>query len=122
MTYVSAILKRASDATMQQLTRQSVRDKLNRYLLNPEHPLGKHKAEWFKQALGYNRANMASLERQIVFDPAKAVQTEITQHGSKFNQTITIHGANGKSIDVVFAWIRGHDDVIKLVTAIPAKK
>lgn len=91
-------------------------------MLNAEHPVGGPKAKWFEEALGYTQENAASLARQIVFDPAKAVATELTQHGQKFEQVIAIAGANGKTIDVNFVWIRNNDGVVRLVTAIPTKR
>ncbi|MGX8796857.1 DUF6883 domain-containing protein [Fusibacter sp. JL298sf-3] len=73
--------------------------------------------------LGYTQDNMDSLAKQIVFDPSKAVQTGVTKYGTKFNQTISVTGANGKVIDVAFAWMKSaKDDVVRLVTAIPTKK
>jgi hypothetical protein len=101
-------------------TQLSVDDKLARYLLNPTHPKGGSKAAWFEQALGFNAANAEDLASQLVFDPSKAVQTEVTQYGTKFNQTIDVTGANGRTIPVVTAWIRGNDGVVRLVTAVPA--
>ncbi|WP_432408147.1 RHS repeat protein [Wukongibacter sp. M2B1] len=105
------------------LTRQSVDDKLARYLLNMDHPVGGSKAKWFKKALGFTQDNMDDLAKQIVFNSKKAVQTGITEYGTKYNQTISINGANGKVIDVTFAWMKSvKDDVVRLVTAIPTKK
>ncbi|CAN5720292.1 hypothetical protein BH10ACT9_BH10ACT9_43990 [soil metagenome] len=104
------------------LSQASVHDKLERYLLNVDHPVGGPKAKWFEQALGFTRGNADDLARQIVFDPAKAVETGVTQYGTKFNQVVPIVGANGKNIDVVFGWIRNDDGVVRLVTAIPTKK
>ena len=105
------------------LTEQSVRDKLARYLLNESHPTGGPKAEWFKQALGFAHENLEGLAQQIKFDPATAIQTGVTEYGIKYNQTIRIAGANGREVDVVFAWMKSvEDDVIRLVTAIPTKK
>jgi hypothetical protein len=101
------------------LSRQSVDDKLLRYLLNPDHEVGGPKAKWFEQALGFTRENAPDLGRQIVFDESKAVETGATQFGTKYNQVIPIVGANGKTIDVTFAWIRNNDGVVRLVTAIP---
>jgi len=80
------------------------------------------KAEWFNQALGFTRENATDLERQIVFDGSKAVETGVTQFGTTYNQVIPITGANGKTIDVVFGWIRNDDGVVRLVTAIPTKR
>ncbi|HMP30115.1 MAG TPA: hypothetical protein PKD85_10970, partial [Saprospiraceae bacterium] len=99
----------------------SIYDKLDRYLLNDQHPVGSTKAKWFKEALGFTKDNIDDLAKQIVYDAKKAVQTQTTQYGTMFNQTIKITGANGKSINVVFAWIRNNDGVIRLVTAVPTK-
>jgi hypothetical protein len=103
-------------------TAESVEKKLNDYLLNPDHAVGGPKAKWFEQALGFNRGNASELGSQIVFNPATAVETGVTQYGTKYNQVISIVGANGKTIDVTFAWIRNNDGIVRLVTAIPTKK
>jgi hypothetical protein len=103
-------------------TAQSVSDKLQRYLLNPDHPVGGPKAKWFKEALGFTQDNMEELAKQIKFDPSQAVETGVTQYGTKFNQTIDVVGANGRQIPVTFAWIRNSDGVVRLVTAIPTPK
>ncbi|MFI5716496.1 DUF6883 domain-containing protein [Nocardia sp. NPDC051750] len=103
-------------------TEDSVNKKLTHYLLNQEHPVGGPKAKWFEQALGYTKENQGDLEKQIKFDPEKAVETGTTQYGTKYNQTIPIVGANGRTIEVNFAWIRNEDGVVRLVTAIPTKK
>ena len=108
--------------TAQKLSRESVVDKLDRYLLNPEHPVGGSKAKWFDEALGFNKSNMDDLANQIVFDPTKAVQTGVTEFGTKYNQVISVTGANGKTIDVTFAWIKNNDGVVRLVTGIPTQK
>ena len=102
-------------------TAASVNDKLARYLLNPSHPVGGAKAKWFEQALGFTQSNSSALAKQIVFDASKAVQTGVTQYGTKFNQVIPITAANGKVIDVTIAWIRNNDGVVRLVTGIPTK-
>jgi hypothetical protein len=97
----------------------SVTDKLQRYTLNPDHPDGRDKARWFKQALGYTRENAEGLAKQLVFDESKAVKTAVTPYGTKFNQTINVVGANGSTIPGKTAWIRGSDGVARLVTAVP---
>lgn len=102
-------------------TAESVERKLSQYLLNADHPVGGDKAEWFQRALGFTQDNLADLAKQIVFDPKKAVQTGVTEFGTKYNQTIAKTGANGKTINVVAAWIRNPDDVVRLVTAVPEK-
>jgi hypothetical protein len=111
-------------STASALTNASVIDKLQRYVLNFNHPSidAKSKAKWFKEALGYTLENMEQLAKQIVFNPNTAVQTKITEHGIKYNQVIPITGANGRTIDVVFAWIKNNDGVVRFVTAIPTQK
>jgi len=103
-------------------TQASVDNKLTNYLLEKDHPVGGSKAEWFDKALGFNKDNSSELAKQIVFEPSKAVETAETQHGVKYDQVISITGANGRVIDVKFGWIKNNDGVVILVTAIPAKK
>lgn len=103
-------------------TQTSVDNKLTNYLLAKDHPVGGSKAEWFDKALGFNKGNSSELAKQIVFEPGKAVKTAETQHGVKYDQVISITGANGRAIDVKFGWIKNNDGVVRLVTAIPAKK
>ncbi|MEX0730117.1 MAG: DUF6883 domain-containing protein, partial [Aquisalimonadaceae bacterium] len=103
-------------------TKASVDDKLVRYLLNPDHPVGGLKARWFESALGFTRNNADDLAKQIVFNERSAIQTAVTPHGTKYNQVISITGANGKIIDVNFGWIRNADGIVRLVTGIPTKK
>jgi len=103
-------------------TQLSVEKKLARYILNPDHAEGASKAKWFKEALGFSKQNSADLAKQIVFDEEKATVIGTNQYGTKYNQTISIVGANGKKIDVVFGWIKDNDGNINLVTAIPTKK
>lgn len=117
---MEGIAKGVSNA--ERLSQGSVVDKLDRYLLNKEHPVGGSKAEWFDKALGFNKDNLNDLAKQIVFDESKAVQTGVTEFGTKYNQVINVTGANGKNIDVLFSWIRNNDGIVRLVTGIPTKK
>jgi hypothetical protein len=99
----------------------SVLDKLYRYVLNPDHPRGGEKAKWFESALGYTRANIGDLAKQIVFDPAKAVKVGTTEYGTNFRQMIMVTGANGRSLPIATGWTQGDDGIMKLVTAFPGK-
>jgi len=103
-------------------TQTSIDNKLTNYLLAKDHPVGGSKAEWFDKALGFNKGNSSDLAKQIVFESSKAGKTAETQHGVKYDQVISITGANGRTIDVKFGWIKNNDGVVRLVTAIPAKK
>ncbi|SER31563.1 Pre-toxin domain with VENN motif-containing protein, partial [Rosenbergiella nectarea] len=103
-------------------TQVSVDQKLANYLLDKQHPVGGSKAEWFDSALGFNKTNSNKLAKQIVFDSSQAVKTAETQFGTKYDQVIPITGTNGRTINVKFGWIENNDGVVRLVTAIPAKK
>ncbi len=61
-------------------TEESVKIKLDSYLLNPDHPVGGFKARWYEQALGFNRSNMEKLAKQLIFDASKAVPTTLTEY------------------------------------------
>ena len=104
-------------------SQETVNNKLNNYLLNPEHEHGAPKAKWFKEALGFSRDNMDQLAKQIIFDKNQATPTTLTEYGQKYEQIIKIVGANGREIDVKFAWIINNgNEFASLVTAIPTKK
>ncbi len=105
--------------TTKTATELSVEDKLARYLLNPNHPVGGTKAKFFEEALGFTKDNADDLARQFVFDPKKATQTTITEYGTKYNQIINVVGANGRTIPINTAWIKGDNGVVRLVTAVP---
>ena len=104
-------------ADMAAASAASVRDKLARYALNLAHPDGGSKAQWFQQALGFTRQNSEGLARQLVFNEKTAVQTGVTEFGTKFTQTIDVVGANGRTLPVKTVWIKGEDGVARLVTA-----
>ena len=55
------------DSEKDQSSEESVRKKLNDYLLNPEHPVGKSKAKWFQSALGFTRDNENKLAETNCF-------------------------------------------------------
>ncbi len=109
-------------ANLPATTEMSIQDKLYNYLLDFNHSKGGPKAKWFKEALGFTRENMDDLAKQLIFNPAKAVQTEVTEFGTKYNQIISVKGANGRTIDVLTSWIRNEDGIIRIITAVPTKK
>ena len=97
-------------------------DKLQRYILNKEHPQGGSKAIWFERALGFTKDNLDDLAKQIKFDPTKAVHKGNNGHADMYEQIIPIIGANGKKIDVQFNFaVQNGETAPKLVGAIPTK-
>jgi len=100
----------------------NLESKLNGYLLNSAHPQNQTKANWFKQALGFDQSNWQELAKQLYFDPATAVLTKTTQHGKTYEQVISVTGINGKTIDVMFVFMKDNSGIVRLVTGIPARK
>jgi hypothetical protein len=45
-------------------------------------------------------------------EPRISIQTGVTGFRTKYDQVINIVGANGRNIDVTFAWIRNQDGVV----------
>ena len=81
--------------------------KLTEYALNPDHPVGGHKAKVFNSALGYNQSNAESFMNQIY---AKLPQCEakigvLDVYGQRFTVDIPITGPNGNTVIVRTGWI-----------------
>ena len=81
--------------------------KLTEYALNPEHPVGKHKAKVFESALGYTLDNYQDLIDNIK-EGVKKYPMEIhgeNSYGDLFHCDIEITGANGNTAVVRTGWI-----------------
>jgi hypothetical protein len=100
----------------------NLESKLDGYLLDAAHPQNQSKANWFSQALGFNQSNWKDLAAQLYFDPATAVATKTTQYGQTYEQVISIVGANGKTINTTFVFMKDNSGAVRLVTGIPAKQ
>ena len=98
------------------------REKLEGYCLNPEHPVGKHHAIVFKSALGFDQSNWDVLAERIIeqLPYYEAVLGRQDSYGQRYNVTMPIKGLNGKTADVLTAWIIDRDqDHPRFVTAYP---
>jgi len=96
------------------------RAKLEGYLLNPAHIVGKHKAKVFKSALGFDQGSWRLLEtairNELPYNEAQSTKND--SYGRRYNVTITIKGPNGSERDVTTAWIvKTGDDQPSFVTA-----
>lgn len=83
------------------------REKLYDYVLNPDHPLGKHKARVFKSLLAIERGNaevLADVIKGSLFRAA-AIQGASNQYGESWKTYHDILGVNGKSAIVTVSWI-----------------
>ena len=99
----------------------NLQNKLSGYLLDSTHPQNQSKANWFSQALGFDQSNWRGLAKQLYFDPATAVPTKTTQYGQTYEQIIPIMGANGKTINTTFVFMKDNSGTVRLVTGIPTK-
>ncbi|HVF92310.1 MAG TPA: hypothetical protein VNH22_19750 [Blastocatellia bacterium] len=83
------------------------REKLEGYVLNSSHAVGKNKAIVFESALGLNQSDWEMLSRAILDELAyhEAVLGRNDAHGQRYNVTLPMNGPNGKTAHVLTAWI-----------------
>ncbi len=81
--------------------------KLTDYALNPNSPLGRHKAKVFKELLGITAKEHAALMAQIKED---ALEEEATFHsedefGQRYTVDLLVQGAAGRKAIVRTGWL-----------------
>ena len=93
--------------------------KLRDYCLNPNHPVGKHKAAVFLSALGFTQADAERLQR-MVREAAQSDQAsvgEADEYGQRYQLDFVVVGPKGL-VNIRTAWIVLHnEDVPRLTTA-----
>jgi SPP1 gp7 family putative phage head morphogenesis protein len=84
-----------------------MRGKLVNYALNPDHPSGRHKARRFMEKIGATRNDAKLIHDQVMaFLPyAEATHKKQNENGISFNVNVPVTGPNGKTVDVLTAWI-----------------
>lgn len=99
-------------------------EKLTEYALNFEHPTGKEKAKAFKEALGYTKENYTDLKTKILdsFDEKELVYKREDKYGKRYEQIMQITGPNGKTANVLTAWIKDNDNAEPRLTSIYVDK
>lgn len=82
-------------------------DKLTKYALNPDHPVGANKARVFESALGYNLSNSDDLMKQVFekLPMCDAVPGTVDVYGARYTVDIPITGPNGNTANVRTGWI-----------------
>lgn len=89
------------------------------YALDPDAPLGRHKATVFKESLGFTRESYTELLVQI---EDKALEAEATFHsedefGRRYSVDLLIQGTEGRQAIVRTGWLIPPDgDEARLVT------
>lgn len=95
------------------------REKLEGYLLNRQHEVGRHKARVFASALGIEQRDWQYLRDQlltaVVDVPASGVRQ--TAWGSLYEVVVAVDGLNGETRQVVTVWLVAGDAPPRLVTA-----
>ena len=96
--------------------------KVRDYLLSPEHPVGRAKAQFFVP-LGFERTNWSVLRDQL--QQLASVDAELgasTRFGQKYVVRGTIHGPMAAA-SIVTVWIVLHgEDFPRFVTAYPGTR
>jgi hypothetical protein len=83
------------------------REKLEKYVLDPTNPVGKNKAVVFKSVLAFDPSNWDVLAK-IIIDQLpyyEALLGRKDNYGQRYNVTMPITGPNGRTADVLTAWI-----------------
>jgi len=81
--------------------------KLTKYALDPDNPVGGHKARVFEQALGFTKDNyeglLEQIERAALTAEARLERTDI--HGSHYSVDLKIPGPKGQRAVVCTGWL-----------------
>ena len=83
------------------------RDKLVRYVLNPEHPRGRDKARVFRAVLGIGQEDADYLHDELVRALAEGRVSAMRPGyggGTQYEVPLTIRGLNGVEQTVTSAW------------------
>jgi hypothetical protein len=98
------------------------REKLEGYLLNPQHEVGRHKARVFTSALGIRQRDWHYLRDRllaaVVDAPVSGVRE--TSWGSLYEVVLAVEGLNGQTRRLMTVWSVEGDEPPRLVTAFVA--
>jgi hypothetical protein len=96
------------------------RAKLEGYVLNLQHEVGRHKARVFASALGIEQRDWEYLRDQAqtgIVEASRASRRE-TQWGDLYEAVVDVVGLNGETRPVMTVWlVESEDDPPRLVTA-----
>jgi len=94
-------------------------EKLVLYVLNQEHPRGRHKARVFASVLGIHQADWRYLRDQVLAGVVDAaVQgTRITPFGVLYEVVVLVDGLNSANHPVATIWLVEREGAPRLVSA-----
>jgi uncharacterized protein DUF6883 len=83
------------------------RAKIEGYVLDLGHPVGRNKAIVFRSALGFEQVHWEMMRASIIAELpyCEAVVGKADKFGTRYNVTMPITGQNGQTVDVLTAWI-----------------
>jgi len=96
-------------------------EKLRDYVLNPQHPDGRHKARVVAASLSIVQKDWEYLRDQLLAgvrsSPVLAAETDL--YGTHYEMSIDALGRNGRTLPVTAAWLVAHagDQRPRLITA-----
>lgn len=103
-------------------------EKFTKYLLNPENPQNKGKAQFFFEELGIDAGNWRYLAGQVAMGVRKALirKPVLKQYpdsvGIRFSVIIPVRGLNGKTATIETGWSVESGKPAHFVTATPAAR
>ena len=92
--------------------------KIEGYCLNPDHPLGRHKARVFREALGIGRAEAAGLAKEFL-DAVRmgaASPAGEDEWGPRWSVDVTVARQNRRAMVRTIWMVRVGDDFPRFVT------
>ncbi len=99
-------------------------DKLERYCLNSQHPVGRHKALLFQKKLGITIDNKEILERALLqaIQKSDAVIYKQDRYGVHYDVKFLLSTEKGSSL-ILSSWIiRSNETFPRLTNAYPVSK
>lgn len=93
-------------------------EKLTDYALNPEHPVGKHKATVFEAVLGITIAD-ADYLRDKIMEAAltqEAIPTRLDEFGQRYQIEFEIE-RNGRTATILTSWILEPNELLPRLTS-----
>jgi hypothetical protein len=98
--------------------------KVTEYALDPDHPVGCHKARVFKQALGFTKDNCKALVEQIerAALTAEARLKHSDAHGRHYAVDVEITGPEGQRAVVCTSWLVASNSAVAWLTTLYVRK
>lgn len=115
-------IPKAGERVPNAITAATPQDKLQRYLLNSNHPVGKEKARVFNSVLGYHFENWELLSNQMydILQTADIKKMTETEFGMRYVVPMRITGLKGKSMVWNTVWQADNgSSVPRFITATP---